>query len=143
VQVAICRDEKGNIIQAISQINNSYSPNEGEAMAAQLAISLATSLNLDLFIIEGDSEVVVQSLQNPKFVRDWRISSIILNSLDSIPSASFWEARKISRNANFCSHSMARWVAVGSHSGSIPMSFIPFLISSSSSGDPLLFSSLM
>jgi hypothetical protein len=77
-------------------------------MAAQLAISLAISLKKDRFIIEGDSEVVVLSLKNPNFVRDWRISTIILNSLESIPSTSFWEVWKISRSTNFCAHSMAR-----------------------------------
>jgi hypothetical protein len=69
------------MLQAISQISISCSPNEGEAMVAQLAISLAISLKRDRFIIEGDLEVVVLSLQNPNFVRDWRISTIILDSL--------------------------------------------------------------
>ena len=114
-------------------------------MVAQLAISLAVSLKLDRFIIEGDSEVVVLSLQNPNFVRDWRISSIILDSLHSVPFASCWEVRKISRSANFCAHSMARWAAAGKHSGSIPLSSFPLLISASpsTSADPPLFSSFM
>ena len=58
------RDNKGLILHATSQISNSCSPNEREAMAAQLAISLAKSLNMDHFIIEGD----------PKW---WSILSII------------------------------------------------------------------
>jgi hypothetical protein len=107
-QAVICRDDKGHILQAMSQISFSCSPNEGEAMAVQLAISLAISLKKYHFIIEGDSEVVVLSLKNPNFVRDWRISTIILNSLEYIHSISFWEVRKISRSVNFCAHSMAR-----------------------------------
>jgi hypothetical protein len=107
-QAAICRDDKGHILQATSQISISCSPNEGEAMAAQLAISLALSLKKNRFIIECDSEVVVLSLKNPNFVRDWRIYAIIHNSLESIPSTSLWEVRNISRSANFCVHSMAR-----------------------------------
>jgi hypothetical protein len=142
-QAAICRDDKGHILQAISQISISCSPNVGEAMAAQLAISLALSLKKDRFIIEGDSEVVVLSLKNPNFVRDWRISAIILNSLESIPSTSLWEVRNISRSANFCAHSMAHWAAAGSYSGSIPMSAFPTLVHASSSIDPPSFISLM
>jgi hypothetical protein len=142
-QAAICRDDKGHILQAISQINISCSPNVGEAMAAQLAILLALSLKKDRFIIEGNSEVVVLSLKNPNFVRDWRISAIILNSLDSIPSTSLWEVRNISRSANFCTHFMARWAAAGSYSGSIPMSAFPTLVHASSSIDPPQFISLM
>jgi hypothetical protein len=75
--------------------------------------------------------VVVHAPQNPNYVRDWRISSVILDSLDTIHTASFWEARKIKRSANFCAHSMARWAAARSHSGSIPLSSTPFLFSSS------------
>jgi hypothetical protein len=112
-------------------------------MSAQLAISLVISLKMDYFFIEGDFEVMVLSLKNPKFIRDWRFSFIILDSLESIPSASFWEVGKVSRSANFCSHSMACWVAAGSYSGSIPMSYIPFLIFASRSADPPLFSSPM
>jgi hypothetical protein len=80
-QVTVCRDNKGHILYATSQISRSCSPNEGEAMAAQLAFSVAKSLNMDHFIIEGDSEVVVNSLNNPNLIRDWRISSLILDSL--------------------------------------------------------------
>jgi hypothetical protein len=92
---------------------------------------------MDHFIIEGDSEVVINSLNNPNLIRDWRISSLILDSLEFISSASFWEARKISRSANFCTHSVARWVAARSHSGSIPLSSIPFIFSSAPIDPPL------
>jgi hypothetical protein len=134
----VCNDNKGHILHATSQISHSYSPNEGEALAAQLAISIAKSLKMDHFIIEGNSKVVINFLSNPNLIRDWRISSLILDSLDSISSASFWETRKISRSANFCTHSMARWAATGSYSGSIPLSSIPFVFSSAPSADPPL-----
>jgi hypothetical protein len=142
-QAAICRDDKGYILQAISQLSISCSPNEGEAMAAQLAISLALSLNQDRFIIEGDSEVVVLSLKSPNFVRDWRFSAIIHKSLQSIPSTSFWEVRKISRSANFCAHSMACWATAESYYGSIPMSAFSTLVNASPSTDPPLYFSLL
>jgi hypothetical protein len=140
-EAVVCRNDKGLIIHETSQISNSCSPNEREAMVAQLAISLANSLHIDRFIIKDDSKVVVQALQNPNNVQDWRISSFILDSLDSIPSDSFWEGREISRSANFCVHLVARWAAAESHSDSILLSFILyyyyyFLISSTSSGDP-------
>jgi hypothetical protein len=92
---------------------------------------------MDHLIIEGDSEVVINSLNNPNLIRDWRISSLILDSLEFISSASFWEVRKISRSVNFCTHSVARWVAARSHSGNIPLSSIPFIFSSAPI-DPLL-----
>ena len=108
-----------------SQISPSCSPNVGEARAAQLACSIASTLSFDKFILKGDSEVVVHALQNPNSIRDWKISSVILDSLDSIPIASVWEVRTIKRSVNFCTHSVVRWAAARSHSSSILLSSIP------------------
>jgi hypothetical protein len=63
-QAVVYRNSKGNIIKAISQINPPCDPNYGEALVAQLATSLATSMNLKNFIIEEDSQVVIIALQN-------------------------------------------------------------------------------
>ena len=106
-QAAVCHNDKGQILHVATQISKSCTPNEGEAMAAHLTISLANSIHMDHFIIEGDSEVVVQAFQNLNNIRDWRISSSILDFLDSILFAFFWEVRKIKRSANFCAHSVA------------------------------------
>jgi hypothetical protein len=76
--------------------------------------------------------VVVLSLQHPNSVRDWTISSVIL---DSIPPSSSWEVQKVKRSANFCAHSVARWVAAGFHSGSIPIFIFPSIISSTACGE--------
>jgi len=45
-QSAVCRNHQGQITKAVSIINPPCQPNMGEALAAQLAISLAVSLNL-------------------------------------------------------------------------------------------------
>jgi hypothetical protein len=44
----------------VSQLSPPCHPNYGEALAAKLAVSLASSLQLDHFILEGDSQVVLQ-----------------------------------------------------------------------------------
>jgi hypothetical protein len=54
-------------------------------LAAQLAISLASSLSLNCFILEGDSQAIILVLQQPTIVQDWCITDIIHNTLDSIP----------------------------------------------------------
>jgi hypothetical protein len=105
-----------------------------EALAAQLAISLASVLVLDRFILEGDFEVVVLALQHPNCALDWRISPIIFDSLDAILFAFFWEAMKTNRSANFYAYSVTRWAATRSYSASIPFSFTPFLSSPLASG---------
>jgi hypothetical protein len=106
-QAAICRNSDGTIIHMASLISPPCSPNLGEALAAQLAISIASSSSFDRFILEGDSLVVIQSLKSPLTDQDWRISPVIFSSLQNIPSDSLWEARKINKSANFCTHSIA------------------------------------
>jgi hypothetical protein len=70
----------------VSHISPPCLPNYGEALAALLAISLANSLHLDRFIIEGDSRVIL-ALQYPRLFQDWYISPIISDILNSIPAS--------------------------------------------------------
>jgi hypothetical protein len=79
----------------------------GEVLAANLAVSLAVSQNIQRFILEGDSQIVILALQQPKIAQDWRISSTIYHTIDYIPVDFFWTARKINRSANFCAHYVA------------------------------------
>jgi len=60
-QAVVCRNHQSHIIHIISQIII-----YGEALAARLAASLACSLNFNNFIIEGNSQVVISSLQHPQ-----------------------------------------------------------------------------
>jgi hypothetical protein len=84
-RAAICRNHLGQIIKMDSIINPPCQPNMGEALKAQLAISLAISLDLSQVIIEGDSQVVIFVLQDPSIARDWTISSLIHQIIDTIP----------------------------------------------------------
>jgi hypothetical protein len=131
----VCCDSHGRVLHLSSQVSPPCTPNVGEAHAALLACSTARSLSFDKFILEGDSEVMVHALLNPNSIRDWRISSVILDCLDTIPNSSIWEVRKVKRSVNFCAHSVTCWAAAGSHSGSISLSSIPSLFPSTSSGD--------
>jgi hypothetical protein len=70
-QAAICRDHEGKLIKMTTQIQSKCSPNKGEALATQLAVSLASFLHLNRFVIEGDSQVVILALQQPTIIQDW------------------------------------------------------------------------
>jgi hypothetical protein len=83
---------------------------------------LAASLHLNRFILEGDSQVVILTLQCPTIVQDWRITDIIKSTLDSIPPDSSWSARKVNRSANFGAHYVAHWAAARFIASSIPTS---------------------
>jgi hypothetical protein len=119
-QAAVCRNHLGHIIKIHTKTNSPCQPNEGEALAANLAVSLANSLNIQSFILEGDSQIVILALQHPDISQDWRISSVIHNTIDSIPADSSWSARKVNRSANFCAHYVAHWAAARVIAGSIP-----------------------
>ncbi|XP_062145976.1 uncharacterized protein LOC133853973 [Alnus glutinosa] len=121
-QAAICRDNNGKLIKAATRIQAACSSNKGEALAAQLAVSLASSLRLDRFIIEGDSQIVIHALQQPNIVQDWRITDIIQQTLDLFPPDSTWSFRKVNRSANFGAHYVAHWAAARFQSSSIPTS---------------------
>jgi hypothetical protein len=76
-------------------------PTYGEALAARLAASLAASLKLKNFSLEGDSKVVIAALNTPSITLDWHIESVIVNTLSMVSSSSLWEAKKIYKSANF------------------------------------------
>jgi hypothetical protein len=121
-QAAVCRDHSGTIISACSQISPSCDLTYGEALVA----SLAASLKLKNFTIEGDSKVVIVALQDPSTIHHWTIERVIVDSIDTIPASSSWEARKVNRSANFCAHHVAYWAAAQVHSGYIPIFFLIF-----------------
>jgi hypothetical protein len=119
VQAAICRDSKGHITKALSQISPPCDANYGEALTAQLAASLAVSLGLKTFSLEGDSAVVIAALKTPTLSQDWHVNSVIAATLSSIPASSSWEVRKVHRSANFYTHHAAFWAAARGFSGCI------------------------
>jgi hypothetical protein len=82
-------------------------------------------LQLEQFIIEGDSAIVIQSLINPAISLDWHINHVISETLSNFQTSSFWEARKVNRSANFCAHYAAYRAAVRVIPGCIPSSFSP------------------
>lgn len=54
----------------VSQISDPCSPVFGEALAAQLAASLAISLYIDRFTLEGDWLIFIMILHNPLIIQD-------------------------------------------------------------------------
>jgi hypothetical protein len=64
-QAAVCQDHLGHIIKMDTKISSQCLPNMGEALAANLAVSLAISLNMQRFILEGDSQIIILALQHP------------------------------------------------------------------------------
>ena len=125
VQAAMCRDSLGKIVNAISQVNPPCDPTFGEALAAWLVASMVASLQLKFFSLEGDSKIVIVALTFPSITIDWHIDSVIANTLALLPTVSLWEAKKIHKSANFCTHHMAFWAVARVFSTCIPTYFPP------------------
>jgi hypothetical protein len=87
VQAAVCRDSQGLILKALSQISPLCEANFGEALAAQLAASLAVSMDLQSFSLEGDSATVIAALKSPALSQDWQINLVIAATLASLPAS--------------------------------------------------------
>ena len=119
VQAAVYRDSKGHIIKALSQISPPCDANYGEALAAQLAVSL----DLKTFSLEGDSSVIIAALKTPALSQDWHVNLVIATTLDSLLASSSQEVRKVHRSANFCAHHVAFWALARGFSSCIPIFF--------------------
>jgi hypothetical protein len=141
-QATVCRNSNGEIIQILTQVRPSCSPIYGEALAAQLASHLAASLQLDHFIIEGDSAIVILSIQNPALRIDWHIEHVICETLSNFQVSSNSEARKVNKSANFCAHYAAYRAADTVIPGCILSSFSPLVPFVSAVGRMLLSCSL-
>jgi hypothetical protein len=89
IQATVCKNSNGLIIKMLSQVRPPCSPVYGEALAAQLVGVLAISLKLDMFILEGDSSIVVSALQNPSLIMDWHIEHVINDTISSFPASLF------------------------------------------------------
>ncbi|XP_059460221.1 uncharacterized protein LOC132189495 [Corylus avellana] len=125
VQAAVCRNSQGIIVKALSQVRPPCDPTFGEAQAALLAASLIVSLHLKNFILEGDSSIVISSLQHLTIVLDWKIEHVISDTISLLPISSIWEARKVHRSANFCALHVAYRAAARVISNYIPSLFSP------------------
>jgi hypothetical protein len=119
-QVAVCKNHKGEIIKILTLVRPPCSQVNGEAQATKLASVFASSLQLDEFILEGESSIVVLALQNPAFRLDFHFEHVINNTLSSFPVPSFWKGRKINRNENLCDHYVAYRTAARVLLGCIP-----------------------
>jgi hypothetical protein len=97
-QAAVCRNHKGEIKHIITQVRPPCSQVNGEALAAKLATKLVSSMQLNKFILERESSIVISALHNSAFRLDSPFDHIIKDTLLSFSDSSLWKARKISIN---------------------------------------------
>jgi hypothetical protein len=88
VQVAICRNSHGTIVKSLYQFTPPSDDVYAEAQAALLAVSLANSLKLDRFVLEGISSFIISYLQQQSIGLDKPLVSLISRVFSLIPPSS-------------------------------------------------------
>jgi hypothetical protein len=119
VQAAICRDSHGTIVQSIYQFNPKCDLDYAEAQAVLLAASLAGSLKIVKFVLEGNYPLVISMLQQLSYGVDNHVTNLISKVFSLIPPSSLWEDRKVN------THYMGHWATARVISGCIPTFFSP------------------
>jgi hypothetical protein len=90
----MCRNNKGEIRHILTQIGPPFSQVNGEALAAKLATELAFSMQLNQFILEGESSTVIAALNSVIPSLDSTFDHFIKDILLSFSDSSLWEATK-------------------------------------------------
>jgi hypothetical protein len=121
----VCKNNRGEIMQILTQIRPLCSQLNAEALAANLAAQLASTMQLKKFILEGESSTVIAALHNQVTSLDSMFNQVIKDTFLSFLDSSLWEAKKISRNENFCAHDVAYRAAARVPPGCIPSLFSP------------------
>lgn len=105
---AVCRDHLGNIIGCVTEFSHISNPNGGKALAAFIGLNMAPGRQWKNVIIEGYSYVVISTLNNPQQILDWTIETKIRDSRTILNGFDKWEAIKIHRTQNRCTHTLAQ-----------------------------------
>ena len=84
-QSAVCRNCNGVITKMLSQFRPPCSTIYGAALAAQLAGILVSSLQLNNFILEGVSNVIMSTLMSPTHSMDGQIEHIVKKTISNFP----------------------------------------------------------
>jgi hypothetical protein len=70
-QAAVCRNHKGKITQILTQVRPPCNQVNGEAQPTKLAGMVVSSMQLNKFILEGESSTVILALYNSAFSLDF------------------------------------------------------------------------
>jgi hypothetical protein len=125
VQAAVCRNSHGTVVKSLYQFTPPIDDVYAEAQAALLVASLASSLKLDKFVLEGNSTNVISYLQQLSLGLDKLLVSLFSKLFSLIPPSSLWDARKVNKSENFCTCYVTHWAVARVIYGYIPTFFSP------------------
>ena len=122
---AVCRDLKARVLFIWSAVHDLIDPLLAEAKAALLAVRKAFEVGFHSIVLEGDSLLVIQAIQNLPSAQIWTIDSVIFDIQSLLAKFSFWNASHACRELNTAAYSIARWALSYNCSGTFPISTIP------------------
>ncbi|KAB1222926.1 hypothetical protein CJ030_MR2G019445 [Morella rubra] len=108
VHGAIARDSQGKIQRDVTKPIKTVGPLEGEAKAAKLGLELAVTRGFREVILEGDSELVVKSINCWPQSSEWRIHSTVKEMLEVGKRLLSWQAEHVYSGANEIVHHLIR-----------------------------------
>ena len=121
---AVCRDHKAKVLFIWSAVHDLIDPLLAEAKTALLAVNKAFEAGFQSIVLEGDSLLVIQAIQNLPSTQIWTIDSVIFDIQSLLAKFSFWNASHAYRELNIVAHSIARWALSYNCSGTFPISAI-------------------
>lgn len=108
--VVVCIDSSSAVIAGRTQLLPSFSTHMyAEALAAQLASTVAAELKQAVAVLEGDSCGVVAAPKKEEQDADWIIYNTISKSIYLLSSISTSTARKMTRLENSKAHYVTQW----------------------------------
>ena len=121
----VCRDHRARVLFIWTVVHDLIDPLLAEAKAALLAVRKAFEVGFHSIVLEGESLLVIQAIQNLLSAQIWTIDSVIFDIQSLLAKISFWYASHAYMELNTTAHSIARWTLSCNCSGTFSISAIP------------------
>jgi hypothetical protein len=121
----VCRDYRARVLFIWTAVYDLIDPLLAKAKATLLAVRKAFEVGFHSIVLEGDSLLVIQAIQNLPNAQIWTIDSVIFDIQSLLAKFSFWYASHTCRELNTAAHSIARWALSCNCLGTFSISVIP------------------
>jgi ribonuclease HI len=125
ILAVVARNANGEIIKAWAKVHFASNALQAEAAAILWALELTNSEKFPCIIVEGDSKICCDALNNKDSEAAWCVSSVLFNILECKNSFSSCSSVWIRREANEVAHAMAKFASQSKTYFNCNMSSLP------------------
>lgn len=122
---AVCRNPTGGITHSWGAYHLTRNPLLAESKAAWLACQGAKELDMERVIIEGDSVLTCQAVNELNFLTDGPVADCIHLTKELMKENREWRIQWAPRSQNVMAHLLAGWVAVHNRFGAPHLDELP------------------